>query len=80
MSSLIKLLDSADIGPETKETYAEPVLPMPEPLLVQFAGRTVYTLTETVDERLTSVYWLSMPSDEGETEMENVIRFNRNNE
>lgn len=69
---MVKLLNSVDSGADAKEGYPEPVLPSPEPLLAQFAGRTVYTHNETVDERLTSVYWLSIPSDEGETEIENV--------
>lgn len=48
------------------------VLPAAESLLVQFAGRTVYTSTDAVDERLTVTYWLMPPRDEGFVESESV--------
>lgn len=69
MSAIVTLLNSEDSEVDRKEMYPEPVLPSPEPLLGQFAGRTVYSHGETVDERLTSAYWLSTPSEEGETEI-----------
>lgn len=50
----------------------EATLPAPETLLTQFAGRPVFTLTETAEERLTSTYWLSSPSDEVDNDLENV--------
>jgi hypothetical protein len=51
-----------------KETLAEPVLPEPETLLVQFSGRLIFSSSDVCDERLTIRYWLSIPNDEAENE------------
>ena len=53
----------------------EPVLPLPEPLLTQFAGRTVFTLSEAMNQRLTSTFWLSVPTEDSDIELENVSIF-----
>ncbi|KAM3958579.1 LOW QUALITY PROTEIN: VIR_N domain-containing protein [Aphomia sociella] len=47
----------------------EPVLPQPETLVAQFASRTIYTIGEANDERLTSSYWLNVPSASGEDDV-----------
>lgn len=63
-------LDTAD---EVKEAYTELVLPTPESLLVQFSGRQVYTSADAINDRLTSTYWLSLPTtDETDGDLENV--------
>lgn len=59
-------------GSEVTEAGTEVSLPPPESLLVQFAGRQIYTVTEVADERLTSTYWLSVPVDEGDAYAEHV--------
>ena len=57
---------------DSKENYMEPILPNPESLLCQFTHRQVFTVTEAIDERLTSAYWLSTPSEYVEPDIENV--------
>ncbi|XP_017779064.1 PREDICTED: protein virilizer isoform X2 [Nicrophorus vespilloides] len=45
---------------EVKEiTYVEQVLPSPEPLLAQFAGRPIFSTRDSLDDRLTASYWLT---------------------
>lgn len=41
----------------------------PETLVAQFAARTVYVIGEASDERLTSSYWLNVPSASGEDDV-----------
>lgn len=43
--------------------------PGPEPLVTQFAARTLYTIGEAGDERLTFGYWLNVPSTVDEDPM-----------
>lgn len=57
---------------ESKEPSAEILLHGPESLLVQFSGRTIYTSSDAVDDRLTASFWLSPPRDEGDTDLEHV--------
>lgn len=57
---------------QSTEAGNEVFLPLPGSLLVQFAGRHIYTVTEVADERLTSTYWLSVPVDEGDAYAEHV--------
>lgn len=45
------------------------VLPAPETLVAQFQARTVYSLGEASDERLTSSYWLNVPAAGGEDDV-----------
>ncbi|XP_018577529.1 protein virilizer isoform X2 [Anoplophora glabripennis] len=71
VSALLKLLEE-DKKEESKETYTEIMLPAPETLLVQFSCRTVFSSVDACDERLTARYWLAAPTDEGDTDMENV--------
>ncbi|KAJ2943498.1 hypothetical protein O0L34_g16605 [Tuta absoluta] len=40
----------------------------PEPLVAQFAARTVYAAGEAADERLTASYWLNVPQHTGDEE------------
>ncbi|KAK4877295.1 hypothetical protein RN001_009801 [Aquatica leii] len=55
-----------------KDILVEPVLVPPQSLLLQFAGRPIFTLTDVIDEQLTSTYWLSVPSYEPSTDVDNV--------
>ncbi|XP_049874131.1 protein virilizer [Pectinophora gossypiella] len=48
---------------------AEPSPLSPEPLVAQFAARTVYAIGEASDERLTSSYWLNVPSAGGDDDV-----------
>ncbi|KAK5642556.1 hypothetical protein RI129_008723 [Pyrocoelia pectoralis] len=57
---------------KAKETFVEPILPLPQTLLLQFSGRPIFTLTDVIDEQLTTNYWLSMPSYEASIEVDNV--------
>lgn len=70
MTILIKLLE--DNSALIKEEYVETILPTPEPLLEQFARRTVFGFSDIINERLTVAYWLSPPNDEGDVDLENV--------
>lgn len=69
---IINLLNTQQIVEDTKNSISEPLLPVPESLLTQFAGRSVFTTSDTSDERLSSSYWLSCPTDETDVESENV--------
>ncbi|KAL3285082.1 hypothetical protein HHI36_019206 [Cryptolaemus montrouzieri] len=71
LSSLVSLL-SNDQTSDTEETYSEPILPNPESLLSQFSARVVYNCTDTFNERLTAEYWLSLPNEETDSEIENI--------
>lgn len=71
ISNFINFLKDNEIL-DLKENYMEPVLPNPESLLCQFTDRQVFTVTEAIDERLTSAYWLSTPSEYVESDIENV--------
>lgn len=50
------------------EASEAPIL-TPETLVAQFAARTVYAIGEASDERLTSSYWLNVPSASGEDDV-----------
>lgn len=61
---------STSVAPETS---TEPTIPPAESLLTQFSMRTVYTLTDNEEDRLSTAYWLSAPSsDEPEQDAEIV--------
>ncbi|XP_052758960.1 protein virilizer [Galleria mellonella] len=48
---------------------AESVLPPPDTLVAQFAARIIYSIGEANDERLTSSYWLNVPSASGDDDV-----------
>lgn len=67
VSVVVKLIHSDP--PKVKELLEEPSLPEPETLLVQFSSRLIFTSSDVCDDdRLSIRYWLSIPSDEIETE------------
>lgn len=61
------LENDASIG-----NLSEILLPPSDSLLGQFACRPIYTLVDLSEERLTTVYWLSSPQDDGDSEAEHV--------
>ncbi|KAF5276514.1 hypothetical protein FQA39_LY06583 [Lamprigera yunnana] len=60
---------------KVKEPIVEPVLLPSQSLLVQFSGRPIFTLTDVIDEQLTSSYWLSVPSYEASADSDNVYKY-----
>lgn len=72
LSAVIETLNS-DKTNEMKETHNEIILPPQESLLVQFAGRQVYSAADAMNDRLTSSYWLTLPTtDETDGDVDNV--------
>ncbi|XP_056632492.1 protein virilizer isoform X1 [Diorhabda sublineata] len=72
LTALLKLLqDGVDANKESNP-IVETNLPAPESLLVQFSKRLVFSSSDACDERLTSTYWLGLPTDEGENDSEHV--------
>ncbi|KAJ8713757.1 hypothetical protein PYW07_014127 [Mythimna separata] len=61
----LKVLEEPATPPEGQEV----VLPGPESLVAQFQARTIYTIGEASDERLTSSYWLNVPAAGGEDDV-----------
>ncbi|XP_076868822.1 protein virilizer homolog isoform X2 [Brachyhypopomus gauderio] len=69
---LRQILESSGDAPGHAEPEIEPTLPAPEPLQNQFNNRTVYVLSDMLDEQLRA-FWLSpFQSDEMETEQDMV--------
>ncbi|XP_068618260.1 protein virilizer [Battus philenor] len=58
LAAQLQKLKVEEPGPEV----AEAVLPAPDSLVVQFAARAVHCLGDAADERLTTSYWLNVPS------------------
>ncbi|XP_047993282.1 protein virilizer [Leguminivora glycinivorella] len=65
INSCLQKLKPSEEAPEVAET----ILPAPETLVAQFAARTIYAIGEASDERLTSSYWLNLPSVGGEEDV-----------
>ena len=56
-----------------KPEITEPVLPPAGPLSNQFAMRATYMISDVDDDRLTTAFWLSMPTgDESDQELDLV--------
>lgn len=71
LAGLLKALNVSSI--EKMEPPVEPLLPPSESLLVQFNGRSIFTITnEVTDERMSTAYWLSAPTDENDADQEQV--------
>ncbi|XP_066149127.1 protein virilizer [Euwallacea fornicatus] len=56
----------------TSKVPQEVILPTPEVLLTQYSCRIVFSSSDACDERLTDRYWLVIPTEEGEVELETV--------
>uniref|UniRef100_A0A671MU49 Protein virilizer homolog n=1 Tax=Sinocyclocheilus anshuiensis TaxID=1608454 RepID=A0A671MU49_9TELE len=81
MQQLLALLDSlasqracksAMLALTNAEPEAEPTLPAPEPLQTQFNHRTVFVLSDVLDEQLKALWFSPFQSDEMETEVDMV--------
>ncbi|CAG9794117.1 unnamed protein product [Diatraea saccharalis] len=55
--------------PSTPPLDVAESLPPPETLVAQFSARIIYTIGEPNDERLTSSYWLNVPSVGGDDDV-----------
>ncbi|XP_076274997.1 protein virilizer-like isoform X2 [Rhynchophorus ferrugineus] len=71
LSLFLKQLQTLDQESEN-EIPQEVLLPPPESLLTQYASRIICSSSDACDERLTDRYWLTIPADEGEGELETV--------
>ncbi|XP_016340751.1 protein virilizer homolog [Sinocyclocheilus anshuiensis] len=63
---------SAMLALTNAEPEAEPTLPAPEPLQTQFNHRTVFVLSDVLDEQLKALWFSPFQSDEMETEVDMV--------
>ncbi|XP_061676769.1 protein virilizer homolog isoform X2 [Syngnathoides biaculeatus] len=78
--SLETLLESVTVLRQTLEAAAdeppavdtEPTLPAPETLAIQFNHRTVYILSEALDEQLKALWFSPFQTDDIETELDMV--------
>lgn len=59
----------SNVSSPSPTEVVEATLPSPDTLVAQFAVRTVYSIGEANDERLTSSYWLNVPSASGEDDV-----------
>ncbi|CAK1585840.1 unnamed protein product [Parnassius mnemosyne] len=66
LASQLQKMKSSDDPPAD---VPDPILPAPETLVAQFAARTMYTIGDANDERLTSSYWLNVPSASGDDDV-----------
>ncbi|CAH1155610.1 unnamed protein product [Phaedon cochleariae] len=71
LTAFLKILEE-DYSEINKDFGNEIILAAPESLLVQFSCRAIFSSSDVCDERLTASYWLAVPSDEGENELEHV--------
>lgn len=72
VTNLIQSLNSTSDTEIATENIVEVLLPASDMLLAQFSSRPVYTLMDVTEERLMTAYWLSIPQDENESEVEHV--------
>ncbi|CAG9763201.1 unnamed protein product [Ceutorhynchus assimilis] len=72
LEGLTLFLKQLDQPTTTASTAEEVLLPTPQPLLAQYSGRIISSSSDACDERLTDRYWLILPSEEGEGELETV--------
>uniref|UniRef100_H3DLY9 Vir like m6A methyltransferase associated n=1 Tax=Tetraodon nigroviridis TaxID=99883 RepID=H3DLY9_TETNG len=67
---LKQVLETATDTPSTNES--EPTLPAPETLGAQFKNRTVFLLSEALDEQLKTLWFSPFQTDEIESDLETV--------
>ncbi|CAG9862506.1 unnamed protein product [Phyllotreta striolata] len=70
LAALMKLLEEESCS--DKDVTVDINVPAPDTLLVQFSQRMVFSSSDACDERLTANYWLGLPSDETENDLEHV--------
>uniref|UniRef100_A0A8B9GZU1 Vir like m6A methyltransferase associated n=1 Tax=Astyanax mexicanus TaxID=7994 RepID=A0A8B9GZU1_ASTMX len=69
---LRQILESSGETPGHTESETEPTLPSPEPLQTQFNNRTVYVLSDMLDEHLRALWFSPFQSDDMETDQDMV--------
>ncbi|XP_066531359.1 protein virilizer homolog isoform X2 [Hoplias malabaricus] len=69
---LRQILEGSGDVPGHTEPEAEPTLPSPEPLQTQFNNRTVYVLSDMLDEQLRAFWFSPFQSDDMETDQDMV--------
>uniref|UniRef100_A0A672R2B7 Vir like m6A methyltransferase associated n=1 Tax=Sinocyclocheilus grahami TaxID=75366 RepID=A0A672R2B7_SINGR len=72
VAGLRQIIESFGDAPTNAEPEAEPTLPAPEPLQTQFNHRTVFVLSDVLDEQLKALWFSPFQSDEMETEVDMV--------
>ncbi|XP_050986920.1 protein virilizer homolog [Labeo rohita] len=72
VAGLRQIIESSGDAPTNTEPETEPTLPAPEPLQTQFNHRTVYVLSDVLDEQLKALWFSPFQSDEMETEVDMV--------
>ncbi|XP_005158092.1 protein virilizer homolog isoform X2 [Danio rerio] len=69
---LRQIIESSGDAQTNAEPETEPSLPAPEPLQTQFNHRTVYVLSDVLDEQLKALWFSPFQPDEMETEVDMV--------
>ncbi|XP_039535377.1 protein virilizer homolog isoform X3 [Pimephales promelas] len=72
VAGLRQIIESSGDATANVEPETEPTLPAPEPLQAQFNHRTVYVLSDVLDEQLKALWFSPFQSDEMETEVDMV--------
>nr|XP_055066087.1 protein virilizer homolog [Misgurnus anguillicaudatus] len=72
VTGLRQIIESSGDTPAGTELDTEPTLPLPEPLQTQFNHRTVYVLSDVLDEQLKALWFSPFQSDDLETEVDMV--------
>uniref|UniRef100_A0A671M9C6 Protein virilizer homolog n=1 Tax=Sinocyclocheilus anshuiensis TaxID=1608454 RepID=A0A671M9C6_9TELE len=72
VAGLRQIIESSGDAPANAEPETEPTLPAPEPLQTQFNHRTVFVLSDVLDEQLKALWFSPFQSDEMETDVDMV--------
>ncbi|XP_057196134.1 protein virilizer homolog [Triplophysa rosa] len=72
VAGLRQIIESSGDAPATAEPETEPTLPPPEPLQTQFNHRTVYVLSDVLDEQLKALWFSPFQSNDMDTEVDMV--------
>ncbi|XP_051999849.1 LOW QUALITY PROTEIN: protein virilizer homolog [Xyrauchen texanus] len=72
VAGLRQIIESSGDSPTNAEPETEPTLPPPEPLQTQFNHRTVYVLSDVLDEQLKALWFSPFQSEDLETEVDMV--------
>ncbi|KAL1259539.1 hypothetical protein QQF64_010116 [Cirrhinus molitorella] len=72
VAGLRQIIESSGDAPTNADPETEPTLPAPEPLQTQFNHRTVYVLSDVLDEQLKALWFSPFQSDEMEAEVDMV--------
>ncbi|KAL1500859.1 hypothetical protein ABEB36_006283 [Hypothenemus hampei] len=72
LNSFLKQLLQSSSDEVGKGEIQETVLSSPESLLTQFSSRVVFSSLDACNERLTAQYWLALPTEDHEGEIETM--------